>query len=225
MIATAVGDVLPIAVTVAISPVAIISGVVLQLSEHGRAKAVLFAVGWIISLLVVTGIAVAVTDVAEEDSPAATDDGVKIFTLILGVIFLGLAVVAWRKRPAPGEPASEAKLLARVTAMSGLSVLGLGLIEAVAIVKNVPLSFGAGARIAEDTGNRSEAWIVLVIFVLIASLGILLPLLIAIVGGHRLDPALNNFREWLEANISPITIITCLVVGVYFIGTGLAVFS
>ena len=129
----------------------------LLLSEHGRAKAVLFAVGWIVSLLVVTGIAVAVTDVAEEDSPAATDDGVKIFTLILGVIFLGLAVVAWRKRPAPGEPASEAKLLARVTAMSGLSVLGLGLIEAVAIVKNVPLSLGAGARIAEDTGNRSRS--------------------------------------------------------------------
>ena len=41
VIATAVGDVLPIAVTVAISPVAIISGVVLLLSEHGRAKAVL----------------------------------------------------------------------------------------------------------------------------------------------------------------------------------------
>ncbi len=169
-----------------------------------------------------TGIAITVTDVAGEDTPAATNDGVNVVTLALGLIFLGLAVVAWRKRPAPGEPASEAKLLARVTAMSGLSVLGLGLVEAVAIVKNVPLSLGAGAR-----GHREPVGGVV-------GAGDLRPHRQSRHpasadhcgrGGHRLDPALNNFREWLEANISPMTIITCLVVGVYFVGKGLAVFS
>ncbi|MBX4378679.1 GAP family protein, partial [Mycobacterium tuberculosis] len=79
--------------------------------------------------------------------------------------FLALAVMSWRNRPAPGEPAKEAKLLARVTAMSGLSVLALGLIEGVAIVKNVPLSLGAGARIAEDTLGGASAWVALVIYV------------------------------------------------------------
>lgn len=225
MIARAIGDVLPIAVAVAISPVAIITGVVLLLSEHGRGKAALFAIGWVVTLLIVTGVAVAITDVAEEDEPTATEHGVQVFTLVLGLFFLFLAVMSWRNRPAPGEPAKEAKLLARVTAMSGLAVLALGLIEGIAIVKNVPLSLGAGARIAEDTQRGASAWVVLVIYVLIASIGILLPLLIAAVGGHRLDPALSNFRQWLEDNISPITIITLLVVGAYFVGKGLAIFS
>ncbi|MGV9824700.1 GAP family protein [Gordonia sp. NPDC003429] len=225
MIATAIGDVLPVAIAVAISPLAIITSIVFLLSDHGRIKAALFILGWCITLLILTGIAVVITDAVEEDAPVETENGVSIVSLILGVGFLILAAYAWKGRPKPGELAKEAKVLARISGMSGITVLGLGMVEGVAIIKNTPLSLGAGARIAEDTQGGTSAWVAVGVFVILASLGMIVPLIVAIVGGRRLDPALASFRQWLEDNISPITIVTLLVVGAYFLGKGLAIFS
>ncbi len=222
---TAIADVLPIAVVVAICPLAIITVIVLLLSDGGRLRATLFAVGWMLSLFAITAVAIAITDVVEEADPEITVDGVKIFSLILGILFLVMAVISFRGRPAPGEPAKEAKIFARVSGMPGAAVLVLGLAQGVLVVKNVPLSLGAGARIAADGQSGLAAYVVAAIYVVVASAAILVPILVTVIGGSRLDPALMSLRKWLEDNISPITIVTLVVVAAYFIAKGLLILS
>ncbi len=60
--------------------------------------------------------------------------------LVFGVLFLGLAVLSWRKRPAEGERPREAKMLDRLTNMSSAGALGLGVAQGVLVIKNVPLA-------------------------------------------------------------------------------------
>ena len=156
MLAPSAGDVLPIAVAVAISPGAITTAIILLLSPNGRVRAALFA--WI-------------------------------------------------------------------AGMSGLAVSGLGVAEGVVIANSLPLALGAGVGIAQDTNGDATAWVAVAICMVIAAIGVLAPLLVAVVGGRRLDPIFADLRVWFDLNTSPVIMITPTITGRYFLGKGLAIFS
>jgi hypothetical protein len=147
-----------------------------------------------------------------------------VVQLVLGVLFLAMAVVSWLKRPTPDEPVKPVKpnkLLARLAGISPIGALGLGLAQGVGVIKNTPLAIGAGARLGEGHVYGVGAIVVLLVFALVSTSGILAPLLVALVGGERVSVRLTHARVWLEANLSPITITVLLVLGAYFVGQGL----
>ncbi|MGV9673333.1 GAP family protein [Gordonia sp. NPDC003504] len=217
-VVSAIGSVLPIAIALAIAPLTIISGIVLLLGERGRLKAALFGGGWFVVIAAVTAVAYLVTDVAEEEDVEVADDGVHVLTAVIGVFFLVLAVVMWFRRPRSDEPHEESALIRRVTGMSPIGALGLGAAEGVVVIKNIPLCLGAGAVLARSSELAApQAWAVIAAFALVASAGVFIPVLIAVAGGRRLDAPLAATRTWLEHHMSPITIVTLLVVGVYFL--------
>src|SRR5690348_6100260 len=95
----AIGDVLPLAVAVAIFPVPIIAVVLVLASDGGRVKAVAFVAAWAAGLAVVGAVVLALSGIAD-----ATDDGepatwVNVVLLVLGVAVLATAVTSWRGRP------------------------------------------------------------------------------------------------------------------------------
>lgn len=213
----AFGSIVPMAIALAIAPLTIITGIVLLLGERGRLKASLFGVGWFLTLAVVTAVAYMFTDAAEEESVEATDDGVHILTAVIGVFFLVVAVVLWFRRPAADAEHEESALLRRLAGMSPIGALALGAIEGVVVIKNIPLCIGAGAILARSSELGPEAWVIIAAFALVASLGVVVPVAVAVIGGSKLDPTLTRTRAWLEEHMSPITIITMVVVGVYFL--------
>ncbi|MFT3833586.1 MAG: GAP family protein [Micropruina sp.] len=226
---TSIGDTLPLAMGLALSPFAIVTGIVLLLGSKGRLKTAMFGLGWFAAILTIVAIAFWVVGAAEEVSEEYASGGVDVVQLAFAALFLVLAGLSWVKRPKGQDGASEgaepakSKLLDRLDGLSVLGALGVGLAQGFIVIKNIPLALGAGARLGEAGLHGGEAVIAMVLFALISALGVLVPLIVALIGGPSLDDRLRSLRTWLEANMSAITIVVLLVLGGYFLGQGLGI--
>lgn len=231
----AIGETLPFAIGLALSPFAIVTGIVLLLGKRGRTKSALFGLGWFAAITALTTIALFIVDTAEEVYEEATETGVNVLQLVFAVLFFVLALVTWRKRPgradvsdadaAADEPApgksKKPSLLSRLDGLSMLGALGVGIVQGLVVIKNIPLALSAGAVFGEAGLAGTENAAAVVVFALVATLGVIVPLGVAMVGGERLTPALQAARDWVEANMSPITLTVLLVLGALFLGQGL----
>ncbi|UVY84887.1 GAP family protein [Brachybacterium sp. NBEC-018] len=217
---TAIGETLPLAVGLALSPAAIATAVILLLGQVGKLKTTLFGAGWFVALLVLATIAELLVEAADAAAPAATEAGVDVLQLVFGALFLGLAVLAWLKRPREGQEPRKG-ILDRLDGLSTRGALVMGLAQGFLVIKNIPLAVGAGARLGEADLARGEAAVALLLFVVVSSLGVLVPLGVAAAGGERLQPALARTRGWLGANMTAVTVVVLVVLGAYFLGEGI----
>ncbi|KXP00682.1 GAP family protein [Tsukamurella pseudospumae] len=220
---TALGDSLPLATGLALSPFAVVTAVVLLLGRGGVVKTAAFGLGWFVAILVIATVAFLVVEAADEADHDATETGVDLVQLAFAALFLGLAVLAWRKRPAPGEPVPRNATLARLDGIGVLGALGLGLAQGFVVIKNIPLAVGAGVRFGVAGLHGGAAIGAIAVFAVVASAGIVAPLTVAVVGGSRLAEPLARTRDWLEANLSAITVTVLVLLGSYFLGQGLGV--
>ena len=234
---TAIGETLTFAIGLALSPFAIVTGIVLLLGERGRAKCAVFGLGWFAAIAALTSIALLIVDTAEEVYEEAASTGVDVVQLVFAALFFVLALATWRKRPRrpdlsgadvpdgeapPGKP-KKPSLLSRLDGLSMLGALGVGVVQGLVVIKNIPLTFSAGAVFGEGDLIGSEAVVAVLVFSVIATLGVLVPLGVAVAGGNRLTPALQSARTWIEANMSPISLTVLLVLGALFLGQGLGI--
>ena len=214
---------LPTAVAIALSPLGIVTVVVLVLGDGGRLRAALFTSGWLVTIATAATAAFLVVDASAASDPSETADGVDIVQLVLGLVFWVLAGVSWRSRPAEGGAGPEAKLLERVARITPLGALGLGLVQSVVVIKTIPLALGAGAQLGESELDGGEAVVALVAFALLATAGMWGPVVVSAVGGDRLRGPMTDVQTWLQDNVTPITIVVLVVLGAVFVGRGLAV--
>jgi hypothetical protein len=220
---SAVGDVLVLAVGIAVSPVAIGLSLVLLMSSNGRLKTAAFGIGWATCIGVVASIAYLTATAAEVDDEAAVDDGIDLLQIAFGVLFLGVAFKAWTSRLRPGEVRAEPKFFARVDGWSVPGALLGGLAAGVVNVKTIPLAISGGLQLAQAPVDGTAAIGAVAVFVLVATGGVLV-LLVAtsFVRAERRTAVLTNGRTWLVANMSTIIIVVSLVLGAQMIGNGLS---
>ena len=211
------------AVAIALSPLGIVTVVVLVLGDGGRLRAALFASGWLVVVLAAATVAFLIVDASAESDPSETADGVDILQLALGLVFWALAGASWRSRPAEGDVGPEAKLLERVARITPVGAFGLGLVQGVVVVKTIPLALSAGAQLGESELGGGEAVVALVAFAALATAGMWGPVVVIAAGGNRLRGPMADFQKWLQDNVMPITIVVLVVLGAVFVGRGLAV--
>ena len=89
-----IGDLLPLAIGVALSPVPIIAAILMIMSKNAGGAAKGFAVGWVAGILIVTTVvtllAGSLSDSGDEDPTASSTSWVKI---VLGLALLALAAL------------------------------------------------------------------------------------------------------------------------------------
>ena len=142
--------------------------------------------------------------------------------IALGVVLLALARRNWRKRPAPGEEPTMPKWLATVETVSPVKALGLGVALAAVNPKNLILTAGAAAGLAQVPGlSTTDAVVAIAVFVVIASLTIAGPVVYALVGGARAKATLDSAKTWLTAHNAAVMAVLFLVFGVDLIAKGL----
>ena len=95
-------EVLTFAVGVAISPVPIIAVTLMLFSQRARVNGLMFLLGWVLALAVVSGVVYAAADQGNAATDSTTSDTIAWGKIVLGVLFLLLAARNWRTRPAPG---------------------------------------------------------------------------------------------------------------------------
>jgi hypothetical protein len=142
-----IGDLLPLALGIAISPVPIIAIILLLLSPRPGLTSVGFLVGWVVAIaVVVTAVALLYDPVDDSDSsgPSTTTSVVK---LVLGLLSIALAVKQWGGRPKPGEKAVLPKWMAAIDKVTPVRSLDMGALLSGLNPKNLTLGLAAGVTI------------------------------------------------------------------------------
>jgi len=194
----AIGDVLPFALVVTISPINIIAAIVLLFSKRPVVNAASYVVGFVVGVAAMLGalVAIAGTLTWPPDRDGHGRGGIRI---ALGVALLVAAIAKFRSAPKAGEPAS-------------FQVDGRP--------RNVRTGEVARSRCADRSaqpeehrhGNRCRTLHRLSrphrwptgrgsgVYVVLAVLGVAAPVVVALVLGDRSQPVLASWKAWLERN-------------------------
>jgi Kef-type K+ transport system membrane component KefB len=105
----AIGDILPLAIGVAISPVPIIAIVLMLGTPRARGNGIAFAIGWVAGLTLAGAIMLAIASGNATTGSGEPETWVSLLKVVLGTLFLLLALKQWRGRPAPGQEAAMPK--------------------------------------------------------------------------------------------------------------------
>jgi len=221
----AISEVLPYAVGVAISPIPIIAVILMLFSNRSKTNGPAFLVGWIIGLGVVVGVVYAIADASDVATDSSASDGSSTVQVVLGVVLLVLALRNWRKRPGPGEEAAMPKWMATIDAFTPVKALGLGVVLSAVNPKNLIISVGAAAAVAQAGESTSDSVVALAVFVILASLSIAVPVFFYLLGGAKAKTVLDGWKAWLSANNAAVMAVLLLVFGVVLIGKGTGHFS
>lgn len=214
----AIGQMLPFAVGVAISPMPIIAVVLILVTPRARSNGPAFLLGSVLGVAVVGGIALAAADPA-----GASDDGgpatwVSWVKLALGLLLVALAVKGWRGRPGADEEAPLPKWMAALDGFTPTRSLAIGAALSGINPKNLILIAGGVAAVAQtgvSGGDEAIAWAV---FVVIASIGIGAPVVLYFALGDRAARPLDELKTWMATNNAGIMAVLCLVIGTKLVG-------
>jgi hypothetical protein len=212
----AIGQSLPLAIGVALSPVPIIA-VVLMLTT-ARANGPAFVLGWLVGLGVVGAIVLALAGpggASEEGQPASWVSWLK---LLLGLGLLLVAVRQFRGRPRQGEQAPLPKWMGAIDRFTPGKALGGGAVLAGANPKNLLLAVGGAAAIAQTGIPASQQAVAYAVFAVIGTLGVGAPVGIYLAMGERSAELLGRLKDWMGQHNAVIMTVLCLVIGVKLIG-------
>lgn len=221
MLTQAIGDLLPAAVGVAISPVPIIAVTLMLGTPRAKSNGPAFALGWVAALVVVSVVVLVVAGGAD-DPDSATATGVDWFQVALGALFLVMAAGQWRTRPRRGEEPEMPRWMAMVDTFTGGRSLGLGALLAGPNPKNLALTAASAASIAQAGLSGGDSAIAVAVFVVIASTTVVGPVLLYVVATEAAAPRLASLKELMSDHNAVIMMVVLLVLGAKLVGQGLA---
>ena len=217
-----ISAILTFAIGVAISPVPIIAVILMLFSQRARTNGPAFLVGWVVALAALSTIVYVVSHDGNVATSSTASDSVSWGKIVLGVALLALARRNWRKRPAAGEEPEMPKWLGTVESVSPVRAFGLGVLLAGVNPKNLILTMGAAAGLAQVQGlSTTDAIVAIAAFVVLASLTIAAPVLYSLFGGERARAALDSAKAWLTTHNAAVMAVLFLVFGVDLIAKGL----
>ena len=220
--ADAIGEILSLGVGVALSPIPIVAVVLMLSTPRARSNGPAFVLGWVIGLAVVGAIVLAVAGGAGANDEAEPATWVDVLKIVLGALLALVAVRQWRGRPRHGaetelpgwmrtiETFTPTRSLAIAAALSGINP------------KNLLLTVGAAAAIAQTGVSTGQQAIALAVFILVGTLGPGIPVALYFVLGDRARRLLEGLKTWMAASNAAILAVLCLVIGAKLIGDGIS---
>jgi hypothetical protein len=216
-----ISEVLTFAVGVAISPAAIIAVILMLFSRRARINGPLFLLGWVVALGVLVAVVYAISDQINAGTSDTSSDSVSWLKIGLGVSFLFLARRDWRKGRKPAAERATPKWMARIDALTPAEALGLGALLGAVNPKNLALSIGAAAGLAQLNLSTSDVVVSLVVFVAVGSLSVAGPVIYHQLAGARAAAQLEELKDWLGEHSDAVMAVLFLVFGVALIAKGL----
>jgi threonine/homoserine/homoserine lactone efflux protein len=220
--AEAIGEVLPLGVGVALSPIPIIAVVLMLSTPRGRANGPAFIGGWVLGLGVAGAIVLLVSGGADASESGEPASWVGVLKLVLGVLLLLVAVRQWRGRPHGDAEGSLPGWMRTIDRFTPTRAFAMGIALSAINPKNLILTVGAAAAIAQAGLETGQQAIALAVFVLIGTLGPGLPVAIYFLMGERATRILDNLKNWMGHNNAAIMAVICLVIGAKLIGDGIS---
>jgi threonine/homoserine/homoserine lactone efflux protein len=221
----AIGNFLPSAVGVAISPLPIVAVVLMLVTRQGRVNGPAFVAGWCVGLAIVGAVILAIAGPANASTDSGPATWVDVLFLILGLLLILVAAKQWRGRPHGDEEPPTPKWMGALDKFTPVKAGGAGVVLSALNPKNLLLAVAGAAAIAQtgiSTGQQIASY---VIFVAIASIGVAAPVVIYFAMGDRSRHLLGELKTWLSHNNNVIMAVLMLIIGVKLIGNAISGFS
>ena len=221
----AIGGSLPLAVGVALSPVAIIAVVLMLTTERARVNGPAFVPGWLIGLAVIGTIVLAIAKPADASSSGEPATWVSWLKIALGVLLLRIALRQFRSRPRGEEQAPLPKWMGAIEEFKPAAALGAGALLTALNPKNLLLTVGGAAAIAQTGISIGQQAIAYLVFAVIGAIGVAVPVVIYFAMGSRSADVLAKLRDWMGQHNAVIMTVLCLIIGVKLIGDAISSLS
>ena len=220
----AIGDILPLAIGVAISPVPIIAVILMLLSRQAGKNSFVFLLGWVLGLTAVGAIVLIFGSASSSDGGgSSTASG--IVRLAIGALFLLLAARSWRSRPKMGEQAETPSWMSAIDDFTAAKSFGVAILLSAVNPKNLGMTIAASSTIAAASLSSGQEIAALAIFLLIASVTVAGPVIYYAIARERAQRGLNDLKAWLIDNNNTVMAVLLLVIGVKLVGDGIGILA
>jgi hypothetical protein len=219
----AVGQLLPIALAVAISSVPIMATILILLSPRRTQTAVPFLIGWLLGIAVVVSVCTLFAQlIPASRSPRRDEPAIGVSEILVGLALIVFWIVAWRrarKNPSTAMP----KWLSTVGSLGPWASFGVAFALNLR-PKGLLLAIAAGLALRAETLSFGESALVIAIYTIIAASTVAVPIIMTLVAPERMKPRLLSAQEWLTRNDVAIGALILVMIGVVIIGSGLGRF-
>ena len=216
----AIGQVLPMAVGVALSPLPIIAVILMLVTRQARVNGPMFILGWLIGLAVIGVVVIGILGGVGVNAEGPSTP-VLLLELILGVLLLLVAARQFQARPHDGETAPTPAWMGAIDTFTPVKALGAAALLSGLNPKNLLLGVAAATSIAGTGLPTSQQAVAYLVFELIATIGVATPVVIYFALGDRAPAILQKMKGWMGQNNAVIMTILCLIIGVKLIGQAL----
>jgi len=217
-----IGELLPLAIAVTISPVPIIAEILLLFTKKPVANAASYLVGFTVGVAGLLGLLVAIAGTVNLSAGSGPSRGASILRLVLGAFLLMAATRRFRDRPKPGDDAPMPRWMEGIAAFAPGKSFAVGVAIGALNPKNVVVGLAAALSIASaglSTGQQISA---VGVYAFVAILGVAAPLVVTLALREKAQEVLDGWRSWLGQNNGVVLAVLFLIFGVVLIGKGIA---
>jgi threonine/homoserine/homoserine lactone efflux protein len=212
-----IGEILPLAIGVAVSPIPIIAAILMLFSKRAGSTSSGFLIGWVMGIVVATAIFTALAGTLQAGGePSVAASWIKI---VLGVLLLVVGVRQWRGR---GGQHDNPKWMAAIDDFTFVKALGLGFLLSAVNPKNLIMAAGAGVTIGSAALGLGGDAVVVAVFTVIAASTVAVPVLGYLVAAERMRGPLDSVKGWLQENNATVMATLILVIGAVLVGKGVS---
>lgn len=214
-----IGELLPFAVGIAISPVPIIAVILMLLGKRAGGTSVGFAIGWVVGIAVATILFVIIGGALGVSSDSASGGGIK---LALGILLIAAGIREWKRRSPDAPPP---KWMSAIDEMTSPTAAGIGFALAAVNPKNLLMCIAAGVAVGGASLSLNGEIVAVAVFVVISATTVIVPVIGYLVAAQKLAAPLGRVKTWLEENSQTVMAVLVLVIGAVLIGKGISAMS
>ncbi|MFV0405329.1 MAG: GAP family protein [Propioniciclava sp.] len=215
-----IGQFLPNAFGIALSPMPLILLLVLMFTSNARAKAIALILGWWLGVGALAGLVVVVGLEPSDSGPRA---GMGWVNLAMGALFAFLAVTSWRGRPRPDQPPKDPAWMTKADGMNPVVLLGITAALIAINAKNSALIISGALWISAADASMVQELILLVVYAVLSSALAFAITLAFLFAGKRVEPMLTALKQWLEQNNAYVMTFLLAYLGISALGKAITI--
>jgi len=216
-------NMLPYALGIMISPVPIITGILILFSSRARSNGVSYLLGWAVGIGIPAIVVLALALSQPGDLQAPPSRMTSILRIAVGLLFMALALRNWRQRKKPDDPEQKPMLLQLVDSVTPVKAWLIGFLFAdVTNPKNMALTMAGCLEISSSGASPAVLGLMLLLFVAIASAGVAAPLFLYLLGGESSKHIVAIWKQWLVLHKKTVMAALFILFGMGMVYKGVA---
>lgn len=217
------GTVVPLALLIAISPIPIVAQILVLFTDAPKLNAAAYLVGFVAGVGAAFALLLGVAQVLDAATAGTDRSALRSWVLIgFGVLLLAAAVRRFARRPREGEEPRMPDWMSRIASLTPSRSVVLGAGVGLLNPKNLLAVVPAAAAVGSSSLGTAESVAAAAVFVVVAAVGVSVPLVAAVVMGERADPVLRGWKEWLTRNNALVMAGLFLVLGIWLVVDGIS---